>query len=107
MDADVFRSKKLSSAQRWRAVVEVILTDMGAHDNTLDERGCSLYLYVNTIVGEVMGMIITEQVRTCVECRISREVSASACHHISKLVSFCLRCTKMIFISFVPRKCVC
>ena len=69
MDSDVFRNSSKLSSQRWRAVVEVVLTDMGAHDGTLEEKGCDLYLYVDALQGVVKGMIITEQVRT----------SASAC----------------------------
>ena len=62
MDSDAFRNSSKLSAQRWRTVVGVILTEMGAHDRTLEEVGCSLYLYVDTLPGVVLGMIISEQV---------------------------------------------
>jgi hypothetical protein len=62
MDSEVFRGKSKASAQRWRDVVEIILTDMGAHDSTMDEKGCSLYFYVSTKLHQVLGMIISEMV---------------------------------------------
>jgi hypothetical protein len=63
MDSDMFRNNSKLSSRRWRAVVEVILAEMGAHDSTVQEKGGDLYLYVDTKEGVVMGMIITEQVR--------------------------------------------
>jgi hypothetical protein len=74
MDSDVFRNSSKLSSQRWRAVVTVILTDMGAHDSTLEEKGCTLYLYVDTVQGVVMGMIITEQVRASQVCLLSLSI---------------------------------
>lgn len=61
MDSDVFRSSRPSS-QRWRAVVSVVLDDMGATDCTLEEAGCDLFIYLDTVHGSVMGLIIAEQV---------------------------------------------
>jgi len=55
----MFRGKA-KAATRWRDVVEVILTDMGAHDGTIDEKGCCLFLYLNITSGQVLGMLITE-----------------------------------------------
>ena len=61
MDSDKFKSSSKPTSQHLRSVVWVILNDMGAHDKTLDEQGCNLYLYIENENCHVKGLLITEQ----------------------------------------------